>query len=165
MWARVSNNAVVMVVEMLPKTFQGVSNFDALTNVELATYGWLPYSKQIPTFDRDTEYVKSQGYTITATDVVEVFDKFPKLNLTQPTNTKVSKLQFRSRFTLNELAAIEVARDTGTVQVKAALNVLKDNLMAASDIDLADARTIQGIQMLVSFGLLTSQRATEILTV
>lgn len=165
MWARVNNGSVVMVVEYLPKTFQGVANFDSLTPEQLVTYGWYPYTKSIPIYDKATEYVKSQGFQITETEVVELYDKFQKLNLTQPFRTQLSKLEFRSRFTSGELGAIEVARETGTIQVKAALSVLKDDLIAANNIDVTDPRTIQGVQMLVSFGLLTAERATEILAV
>lgn len=164
MWARVLNNEVSMVVSNLPKTFQGVSQFDELTEVQLLAYGWFPYTKTVPTFDKATQYVRSAGYTISATSVEEVFDVFTKLALTNPVRTLFTKLEFRSRFTDAELVAIEVAKDTGTTQVKAYLRVLSDNMAVANDIDIADPRTIAGVQLLVSLGLLTSPRATEILT-
>ncbi len=77
----------------------------------------------------------------------------------------LSRLGFLSRFTDAELVGIEVARQTAPdVTQRATLAVLKESWLAANDIDVTDARTIQGVQVLVTAGLLTAARAAEILT-
>lgn len=165
MWARVSNNTVRSVIDILPKTFQGVSNFDTLPNTTLAQYGWLPYTQTIPTFNASTHYVKSVGYTITPTSVTEVFDVFIKLPLTTVTKSPlISKLEFRSLFTITELITIEVTKLThADPSVRATLNVISDNLQVADAIDLTDPRTALGLNTLVAFGLLTDLRVATIL--
>jgi hypothetical protein len=101
--------------------------------------------------------------------VLGVFgDKKPEDVLPSPTisNTKLTKFQFRSKFTLQELVAIDNADTNGDLSVsqKATLNTIGKNFVVAEDIDLAHPQTIQGIQYLASVGLLTPERATEILT-
>lgn len=77
---------------------------------------------------------------------------------------RMSKLAFRSRFTEAEQIALEVAMDTHpNAQVKAALRVFDKNLSNAADVDLTDPRTQLAIGRLVSFSLISTQRAAEIL--
>lgn len=81
-----------------------------------------------------------------------------------PPPPPLTKIDFMKRFTDNELIGIEILRQTATdIQIRATLTVLKESWMVANDINISDPKTIQGIQILVSLGLLTSQRATEIL--
>jgi len=74
------------------------------------------------------------------------------------TNTKYSKLAFRNKFTFLELITIEEAAATD-----AGVRVLQTNLNVADFIDISDLNTQQGIMYLVSKGLLTNERASEIL--
>jgi hypothetical protein len=80
--------------------------------------------------------------------------------------TIYSKFGFRSRFTLQELVAIDnaVANPNLTDVQKGTLNTIGKNFEVADEVDLTHPATIVGIQYLVSVGLLTSQRGTEILT-
>lgn len=72
----------------------------------------------------------------------------------------ISKLQFLDRFTPAELAGIlEAAKTNSTV------SVIMKRFDAASDITVNDVRTSEGVGALVAYGLVTSARATEILTV
>lgn len=71
---------------------------------------------------------------------------------------RITKLAMRQRFTFTELCALESAAQT-IVQVK----VLIGNLNVASFVDLTRSDTISGLGLLVSLGLLTSQRMSEIL--
>ena len=87
-----------------------------------------------------------------------------------PAQTRVTVLQFRQRFTLAEKAAIELtAIDSPTApleqrQQAAMLRAVLADQAAAEFIGLADASTIEGVQMLVQAGLLTEPRAAEVLT-
>lgn len=75
------------------------------------------------------------------------------------TNSRITRLAFRNRFTFAEKVAIETAAESdATVRV-----LLKDQ-EAATFIDLARIDTQQGVQLLVSKSLITAQRATEILS-
>lgn len=71
---------------------------------------------------------------------------------------KITKLAMRQRFTFTELCALETAAQT-IIQVK----VLLGNLNIASYVDLTRPDTIGGLGLLVSLGLLTSERMTVIL--
>ena len=83
-----------------------------------------------------------------------------------PPQTVFTKFQFRSRFTLQELVGIDNAgaNPTLTPEQKEILNTIGKNFEVATDVDLTHPQTIQGVQYLASVGLLTPQRAAEILT-
>lgn len=89
---------------------------------------------------------------------------FDGLNLTQQDGSaaidwRITKLAFRSRFTLAELVGIQNAGTTNPV-----VAVLQQNLSVSTYIELSRPDTIAGVQYLVSQNLLTSQRANAILT-
>ena len=73
--------------------------------------------------------------------------------------TRMTKLEFRNRFTFEELIAIETAAEANP-----GIRVLKDSQAVAEYIDLADPNTQLGIMYLVSQSLITWERGTEILT-
>ena len=73
--------------------------------------------------------------------------------------TKFTKLEFQLKFTFAELVAIETAAETNP-----GVRVLQRQQDNAEFIDLADEHTINGITYLVSIGLLTQERGTEIIT-
>ena len=75
------------------------------------------------------------------------------------TNSRITRLAFRNRFTFSEKLAIETAAESD-----AAVRVLLKDQEAATFIDLARLDTQQGVQLLVSKGLITAQRAAEILS-
>ena len=82
-----------------------------------------------------------------------------------PPQTVFTKYQFRSRFTLAELVATDnfATSSTLTDVQKATLNTITKNFDVAESIDITNSATIQGVEYLVSAGLLTQDRATEIL--
>lgn len=72
---------------------------------------------------------------------------------------KITKLALRRRLTFPELIALTTAAMTN-----ATIAALKDNLTVANYVDLNRPDTIAGVGILVSAGLLTSDRATAILS-
>lgn len=82
-----------------------------------------------------------------------------------PPQTVFTKYQFRSRFTLAELVATDnfATSSTLTDVQKATLNTITKNFDAADSIDITNSATIQGVEYLVTVGILTQDRATEIL--
>lgn len=84
-------------------------------------------------------------------------------------STRLTRLQFRNRFTLAEKAAIEFAAlddpsaPTAQRQQAAMLRACLADQAAAEFIDLLDATTIDGVQLLVQAGLLTEERGAEVL--
>ena len=82
-----------------------------------------------------------------------------------PPQTVFTKYQFRSRFTLAELVAIDNFASSTTLSDvhKATLNTITKNFDVADSIDITNSATIQGVEYLVTAGLLTQDRATEIL--
>jgi hypothetical protein len=163
MYAHVSNGVIDALKSSLPSSWNNVSNFSVLSANELKTHGWYPVIQNIPVHDPDTEEVRHAGFSIEADSVIELYSVEPKA--APDPQVIFSKLQFRSRFTLQELVAIEVMRlNDPDATIRATLTVLADNMAVADEINITDPRTIYGLGVLQSFGLLTSQRVTEILT-
>jgi len=82
-----------------------------------------------------------------------------------PPPPPLTRLGFMSRFTDAELVGIEVARQSAPeVEVRATLTVLKESWIAATEVDVTDPRTQQGVALLVQMGLLTESRMVDILT-
>jgi hypothetical protein len=70
----------------------------------------------------------------------------------------ITKLEFMNRFTMDELAGIYTAAKTEVM-----IEVFLDKLKLATEINLSDANTIAGVNSLTTAGLLTADRAKEIL--
>jgi hypothetical protein len=83
-----------------------------------------------------------------------------------PPKTTFTKFGFRSRFTSDELLAVDnfANNSTLTAEQKAALTTITKNFDAAQNIDLTNAATIQGVDYLATAGLITADRANQILT-
>ena len=82
----------------------------------------------------------------------------PEVATAEAPQEGMSKIQFRKRFTFDELVAIETAAETDPV-----VRVIKGNLAAADLIFPDDPMTVQGMDGLVEKGLLTSDRKKAIL--
>lgn len=76
----------------------------------------------------------------------------------QASNRSLTKFQFNSRFTFEELIAITDTAKTDTV-----VAVLMNRFNIAETIDLDDTTVADGLGLLVLKGLLTEQRVSEIL--
>jgi hypothetical protein len=74
------------------------------------------------------------------------------------TDSKITKLAFRQRFTFAERVAIETEAETD-----ASVRVMLKDQEAASFIDLSRQDTIDGVNALAAATLITEQRASEIL--
>ncbi len=85
-------------------------------------------------------------------------------------STKITRFAFRSRFSASEKVALEFAMmdDPNSSQqqrqIAAMLRVFMKDLDNAQFVVLDRPDIVQGVQMLVQLGVLTSDRATEILT-
>lgn len=77
----------------------------------------------------------------------------------------VTKLEFRRRFNLAERMAVDSAPDNPDVplQVRLAVRTLLADLALAENVYLDDPDTIYGINFLAQVGLITPERAAEIL--
>jgi len=78
-----------------------------------------------------------------------------------PATWRITKLAMLQRFTLTERLGILTYIGSNPVSVPA---VLLQNIQVATFVDLTRADTVTGINYLVSLGLITSARATAILT-
>ena len=86
------------------------------------------------------------------------------LNSNGSTSTwKITKLAFNSRFQVSELMAI-LAAAAGTSPQALELQIVIKRQGLATYIDLSRSDTQAGVEILVSFGLITQARATQILT-
>lgn len=73
----------------------------------------------------------------------------------------ITRLAFRNRFTMSEKAVLYTAAATPQ---GVGLKVYLDDLAAATFVDLSRADTIASVNYLATLGIITSARATEILT-
>jgi hypothetical protein len=81
-----------------------------------------------------------------------------------PDPVRLTRLAFRWRYTLAEQVAIEVAMATHADDtVRATLRVLASSLSEATEIDVTDPRTQQGVQYHAAQGLIAAERVAEIL--
>jgi len=81
-----------------------------------------------------------------------------------PDPIRLTRLEFRWRYTLAEQIAIEVAMAThADATVRATLRVLASSLSEATEIDVADPRTQQGVGYHAALGLIAAERVAEIL--
>lgn len=78
--------------------------------------------------------------------------------LTIPPKTVFTSLEFRDLFTINEQLSIREAQ-----LVDMEVGLVYDMMLSAQNIDISDPRTIQGMDLLVSKGLITNERRDEIL--
>jgi hypothetical protein len=99
---------------------------------------------------------KEQGWRTESTIFVDPFKQF---NILESPTSKLSVLDFRSRFTNEEKVAIYTAATTNLL-----IKIWLDDLSAASIVDLTDIRTIEGVEALETAGILTVGRSLEILT-
>jgi len=72
--------------------------------------------------------------------------------------TVFTSLKFRDLFTINEQLSI---RESQLVDMEVGL--VYDMMLSAQSIDISDPRTVQGMDLLVSKGLITNERRGEIL--
>lgn len=72
---------------------------------------------------------------------------------------ELTRLEFRNRFKIEELALIYQKIDAGDIT----LRIIMDNFNVASYINVKDPLTLSGINYLISIGVLTQERANEVL--
>ncbi len=72
---------------------------------------------------------------------------------------KITRLAMRQRFQTSELIALYSAANSEVI-----LKILLDNLSVSTYVDLLSTQTQYGISLLVTYGILTSERANAILT-
>jgi len=81
--------------------------------------------------------------------------QIPNISFNSPL---ISRVDFVNRFTDDEYVAILTASKTDVI-----VEAWFDKLYMSSQINLIDEKTINGINMLVSKGLLTEERSQQIL--
>jgi hypothetical protein len=80
------------------------------------------------------------------------------------TRVRLTRLEFRWRYTLAEQVAIESAMEThADATVRATLRVLASSLSEATEVDVEDPRTQQGVAYHAQLGLIAPGRVAEIL--
>jgi len=79
----------------------------------------------------------------------------------------LSKYQFRARFTIEEKVIIEnfETHPTLTDEQKAVVRVILKDIEVSDVIELTDPALSAGVDILVSYGLLTEERKAEILAI
>ena len=78
--------------------------------------------------------------------------------LTTPPKTVFTSLEFRDLFTIDEQLSI---RESQFVDMEVGL--VYDMMLSAQNIDISDPRTVQGMDLLETKGLITNGRRNEIL--
>jgi len=82
-----------------------------------------------------------------------------------PPPAPLSRLAFRWRYTLAEQIVITRAEaEWPDPDIRATLRILRESLQEADTVQLDDPRTVQGVELHAALGLITEDRAAEILT-
>ena len=95
---------------------------------------------------------------LTDEQVEELYRPVAEVSTAPVIKAPITKLAFMDRFTMPELAGIYTAAKTEVM-----IEVFLDKLKLATDVNLSDVNTIAGINALATAGLLTTERAAEIL--
>jgi hypothetical protein len=99
----------------------------------------------------------------------ETLDAWISSNGAMASQTKITVLAFRNRFTQTEKVTIDMASIDNPAasmpqrQLAASLRVMNADLAVASFVDLSRADTRAGVQQLETFGIIGTGRATAIL--
>ena len=127
---------------------------------------------QILTVD-DSQYQQYANSCQVAIDITNITPQpqvgwsFDGTNLNPPSgytqSMQITKLAFRERFTTAELLGILSAASGSTTEAFM-LQLMMQNQSLATFIDLSRSDTIAGVEYLVSQGLITQNRANQILT-
>jgi hypothetical protein len=84
--------------------------------------------------------------------------------LSTVTTPRLSRLAFRTRYTLAEQIAITRAEtEAPDPDMRATLTILRQSLSDATDVDVTDPRTVMAVNYYATVGLLAPSRVAEIL--
>lgn len=84
--------------------------------------------------------------------------------LSTVTTPRLSRLAFRTRYTLPEQIAITRAEtEAPDPDMRATLTILRQSLSDATDVDVTDPRTVMAVNYYATVGLLAPSRVAEIL--
>ena len=146
-------------------TYATVEN-NVVTNVSCAESSWVSGANDIRV---DTlEHVPGIGWIYENGNFTDPSPPPPPPTPPAPPepNSKYTKLQFRNLFEFNELISIDNFQNSSTLtsDQKAVINTINQNFYSTDLVDVKHPLTIQGIDYMVTVGLLTVSRAKEILT-
>jgi len=80
------------------------------------------------------------------------------------TPVRLSRLAFRTRYTLPEQIAITRAEtEAPDPDMRATLTILRQSLSDATDVDVTDPRTVMAVNYYATVGLIAPSRVAEIL--
>jgi hypothetical protein len=126
-----------------------IVNDNVVTEVKTVSEEEYSYLKCQLAIDVTTQNPQPQvGWTFNGTELVGV-----------ATSMIITRLAMRSRFTVTELMAVYTASQSNVF-----FKVLLDNLSVATFIDLSRPDTIQGMNSLWQYGVISKERINEILT-
>lgn len=109
--------------------------------------------------DADKPFLLAVGHADGTVTLYYEGDTFPSMpTAPEPATRYISAAEYRARFTDAELAAIVSSTDAG---VK--LLILKVSTPPSEGIDLSNPAVIQGLNYLVSKGILAAERPAQIL--
>jgi uncharacterized alkaline shock family protein YloU len=132
--ALVKENVVEQVKEMTESEVLSVSHMYTAC-IDVSSYNPMP----------------EPGWILSGNTLINTLNTLPTMRIT--------KLALRQRFTISELTAIYNAMNTIPI-----VKILMDNLMVSTFVDLSRPDTVAGLNVLVAYGLITSDRANTILT-
>ena len=122
---------------------------------ELNALGVYEYADETPAYDPAVK--RLTGIKTFDHESRSFIRELADIPIPEPVAKQFTQLEYQSLYTLDELVAIEVAAESDPV-----LRVLQRMQQSASYISLADPRTVQGMQLLVSKDLITQARYDEI---
>ena len=146
-------------------TFAIISNFK-ITNAIEADQSWI--TKNLPAAIRIDNLFPVPGIGWAWTGLKFIAPEAPPAppEPPAPAPSKIfTKLEFRCLFTMPELIGIDNCGTNATLPVSAkeAMLTILTNFSAVSEVDIFDARIVQGVAFIESVGLIAPGRGAEIL--
>lgn len=143
-----------MPYQIIEKTQTASGKWQVRVVIDTNTSTFLSFPSEPTQADIDRE---AETYALNAR-IAQLQNQPVQMIQPEASSTKISKLDYMSRFTDAELAAVYTMAKQ-VVQVEIWLEKFK----LATDVDLADPRTANGLLALEAAGLLAAGRAAEIL--
>lgn len=155
MYAKIENNQVVEV-SVHTTTMFNIPFSGKLNNTELRALNIYEVNEIYPGKKDTQEYVQSDIIYDIEQDKVFMYYRAVE----RPKQKEYTSYQFRELFTLEEKIALYQASETDIV-----LKIFREDLITTDLVNVEYKSTIQGMQYLVSKGIITQERYDEIMDI
>ena len=130
-YAEIKENEVIST-RLLPTSRGNISGFNKLSNAELATYGYLPYTESTPVYDPNTHKLGALTYEIGKDSVQGTYllEALVQDEITDKTDFALDRVQDKILLNMDRTDWTQLGDAGLTDEQKAVYDTLRTNLMA-----------------------------------